>query len=336
MRKLFQTICIVMIAGTMSCEHKELCYHHAHLATVRVEFDWRDAPDADPAGMCIWFYPVDSDEAPTRVDIVGKEGGYVTVTRGKYNIIAYNNDNETTYFNRCNDFSTLEVTSFSGGLFEPLGYSGYPASRGEPVTTCPEVMWICTSVDVKISESGVSYICVPESEKEDYIGLPIERSELVITLFPHDVVSTYTFEIHGVEGREDIYQVSGSLSSMSPSLTLHDESQGEELVTLPFGVESDDFAAPMTGGFLTFGCNKDCHDSHSFLLYVWRTDGTRWYYNIDVTEQIRTAANPRRIHMVIECTMEPETFDFEEGSDVDIDGWNSEDHDLPMTGVTKG
>ena len=58
--------------------------------------------------------------------------------------------------------------------------------------------------------------------------------------------------------------------------------------------------------------------------------------NIDVTEQIRTAANPRRIHMIIECTMEPETFDFEEGSDVDIDGWNSEDHDLPMTGVTKG
>lgn len=332
MRKLFQTICLVAIAGMISCEHKKLCYHHAHLTTVRVEFDWRDAPDANPAGMCIWFYPLDSEDAPTRVDIDGKEGGYVTVTRGRYNIIAYNNDNETTYFNRCNDFVTHEVSSFSGGLFEPLGYSGYPVSRGEPVSVCPEVMWICTSVDAKISESGVSYICVPESEKDQYIGLPIERKELVITLFPHEVISTYTFEIHGVEERDEIFQVSGSLSSMAPSMLLYDESLGEELVTLPFNVEYANLDAPMTGKFLTFGCRDESSAPQTLLLYIWHNDGTRWYHNFDVSDQIRSAPDRRNVHIIIHCSTPPKELELDavDGAAPNVDPWDSENHDLRM------
>lgn len=332
MKKFIQTICIGAIAGLISCEHKELCYHHAHLTTVRVEFDWRDAPDADPAGMCIWFYPVDGEGTPTRVDVEGKEGGYVTVTRGRYNIIAYNNDNETTYFNCCNEFSTHEVSSFSGGLFEPLGYGGYPVSRGESVTVCPENMWICTSVDVKISESGVSYICVPESEKDEYIGRPIERKELVITLFPHDIISTYTFEIYGVEDREKIYQVSGSLSSMAPSMLLYDESLSEELVTLPFSVEYADVNTPMTGEFLTFGCREESSDPQTLLLYIWHKDGTRWYHTFDVSEQIREASDRRHVHIVIHCATPPKELELDaiDGAAPDMDGWDSEDHDLHM------
>ena len=330
MKKTIRTIFAAALLAAAACEHKDLCYHHAHLETVRVEFDWRYAPDASPAGMCVWFYPTDGGQ-PTRFDL-NREGGSVSITRGDYNIITYNNDYETVYQSSRQEFATHEITTLSGGLFEPLGYSGYPSSRGERVTICPEQMWGCTAVETVITQAGISYICVPEDEKDEYLGVPVEVNEHVITLYPHDLCNVYTFEIHGIESPDEIIRASGSLSSMSSTLVLHDETKGEELVTMPFGVEYDDvFETPMTGEFLNFGCNKDCHDSHSFLLYVWRADGTRWYYNVDVTQQISEAPNPRRVHMIIECAdVEPETLDLQEGSDADIDDWNSEDHDLYM------
>ena len=328
MKKSIRTIFAAALLTATACEHKELCYHHAHLETVRVEFDWRDAPDADPAGMCVWFYPTDGSQ-PSRFDL-DKEGGNVSIPRGDYNIIAYNNDYETVYLSSRNDFSTLEIVTLSGGLFEPLGYSGYSNSRGERVAVCPERLWGCTAIETVIAESGVSYICVPEKDKEEYLGRPVEVKEHVITLYPHELYSTYSFEIHGIENRDDILRASGSLSSMSTTLILHDETKGEEQATLPFGVEYDDLETPMTGEFLTFGCNREDHDTHSFLLYIWLADGTRWYYNFDVTDQIRGAEDHRNVHLVINCTIEPETLDLDEGSDADIDDWNSEDHDLYM------
>ena len=57
MRRLFYLLTALLVFT--SCEHKELCYYHPHAAKVRVEFDWRDAPQADPAGMCVYFYPIE-------------------------------------------------------------------------------------------------------------------------------------------------------------------------------------------------------------------------------------------------------------------------------------
>lgn len=328
MKKTIRTIFAAALLTATACEHKELCYHHAHVETVRVEFDWRYAPDADPAGMCVWFYPADGS-LPTRFDL-SKQGGNISMTRGSYNIIAYNNDYETIYHSSRHDFTTHEIITLTGSLFEPLGYNGYPHSRGERVMLCPERLWGCTAVETLIDKSGVSYICVPEDEKDEYLGVPVEIEEHVIVLFPHELCSTYSFEVHGIEGRDDILRASGSLSSMSPSLTLHNKSLGEELVTLPFGVEHADFEAPMTGEFLTFGYHEESSDTQSFLLYIWRSDGTRWYYDIDVTEQIRTAPDQRRVHLIIECTMEPQKLELNEGSNADIDNWDSEDHEINM------
>ena len=42
---------LVLLLGTMlslfSCTHKELCMEHPHMAPLRLEFDWRDAPSAN-------------------------------------------------------------------------------------------------------------------------------------------------------------------------------------------------------------------------------------------------------------------------------------------------
>ena len=38
---LLNMLVCVLAAALCSCNHKELCYHHPHTASVKVEFDWR-------------------------------------------------------------------------------------------------------------------------------------------------------------------------------------------------------------------------------------------------------------------------------------------------------
>ena len=54
MNRLIFILAAIVLAA--SCEHKELCNQHPHLKTLRLEFNWKDAPDANPDGMCVYFY----------------------------------------------------------------------------------------------------------------------------------------------------------------------------------------------------------------------------------------------------------------------------------------
>lgn len=49
------------VHDSFSCEHKDLCYHHPHVAVVKLEFDWKNAPQANPEGMCVFFYPEEGE-----------------------------------------------------------------------------------------------------------------------------------------------------------------------------------------------------------------------------------------------------------------------------------
>lgn len=40
-----------------ACDKKELCYEHPHNALVQVEFDWTEAPKANPATMSLYLFP---------------------------------------------------------------------------------------------------------------------------------------------------------------------------------------------------------------------------------------------------------------------------------------
>ena len=94
MKYIVSSLLVAVVAiGFASCEHKDLCYHHPHTVKIIVNFDWAFAPDADPTGMCLYFYPQDGGK-PRRFDL-SKTGGEISINVGKYNVIAYNNDTDS-------------------------------------------------------------------------------------------------------------------------------------------------------------------------------------------------------------------------------------------------
>ena len=138
------------------CVHKELCYNHPHTVSVRVEFDWRDAPEASPEGMCVYFYPLDG-KGGTRFDFKGTEGGEVELTVGSYLVLCYNNDTESVQFYNTDDFGTHGAYTREGNVLEPMygnaaSYS-VPKADGaedERVVICPDMLWGSSDTEVEI------------------------------------------------------------------------------------------------------------------------------------------------------------------------------------------
>ncbi len=126
---LSRLLCLVAVVALAGCNHKELCYHHPHTVRVRVVYDWVNSPDADPDGMCVWFYPEDGS-APVRVDFSGTDGGYVELATGRYTAITFNNDTEAVQFGGSGAFDTHYAFTRDGGLLESIaGAAGKTGRR---------------------------------------------------------------------------------------------------------------------------------------------------------------------------------------------------------------
>lgn len=325
-----------------SCEHKELCYHHPHVVKLRLEFDWRDAPDANPAGMCVFFYPEDPSKEVIRFDFRGMRGGEITIPQGRYKMLTYNNDTSGVLFSGMDVHDSHTAFTREGGLFEPVGATQSQGTRApradsaedEKVIICPDMMWGCNAIDVDINEQGIFYICVPESEKEIWIGKDPMHTEYVVTLFPHELTCIYTYEIINVVNIDEINRMTASLSGMSPALRLFHEELDRECITHPFEAVADRENNRVIGRFITFGHHEENPNPHKMMLYVWTNDGKAYSYGadakFDVTDQVHAAPNRRRVHLIIDGLDIPKPIDPEppSGLEPDVDDWLEENWEI--------
>ncbi|MCM1491592.1 MAG: DUF5119 domain-containing protein [Muribaculum sp.] len=308
LRKILRSFLPVLLALPFiltSCEHKELCMHHTHAITIRVQYDWRYAPDASPRGMTVYFYNEDSG-TPIVYNFNNTEGGYVSLPTGNYRILSYNNDTELTLFDRHNYFDEHLAYTRYGHVLEPVTGPQTPEPVGdEDVVVCPDDIWTCSAIDVSITEDGISYICQPWEEGMEDFGQKVETTEQLIVLYPHDILCHYSYEVRNVDGLDRVEQLSGALTGMSPSVQLSDEALHTTPVTLPFEGHMDLQGSCITGEFLTFGHHDSNLKEHRMLLYVWMKSGKKYLIGregnaFNVTRQVDDAPNRRRVHIIID------------------------------------
>lgn len=340
---LLSVIITLMLA---SCEHKELCYHHDHRITLRLAFDWRDAPEAQPKGMVVWFYPTgDTGGEALRIDLAGTEGGEIKVPPGKYNVITYNNDTELVRIGGSDAFLTHHAFTREGSLLEPAQGSrdessddAMPRPGGtaeQRVAVSPDQLWGCNALEVEVTEQGVSYLCFPLEEKDNWYGLPPIVTEHVITLYPHDQICHYSYEVRNVKNLGAVEKMAAVLTGMSPELYFHDESLSPESVSIPLPAYKAD-ETTIRGEFLTFGHDADNEAPHRFGLYVWLRNGTSLFYgkdgdNLDVTSQVHAAPDPRRVHFIIDgldIATDNSDDKSETGWNATFDDWNEINQDI--------
>ena len=336
MRRVIEILLVACITTLTSCHHKELCLHHPHTISLRVEFDWRDAPDATAKGMCVSFYSLETG-GRYRFDFNDTIGGEIQLRVGKYRAICHNNDTEAMLFYNADDFETYGTYTRQSNVLEPMygNTANYaPKSEGtedERAVLTPDMMWGCYAFDIEVTDSGVEYICVPYSQYVSRTAPRIAMQDHTIILYPHELTCIYTYEVRNVKNLKHMSQMCGTLSGMSGMLTFFNEKLDEECITLPFESFSDKVST-VTGRFYTFGHHEENEEPHKITFYVVMDDGAKYCYkdteSLDVTTQIHEAPNKRRVHIIIDGLDLPQPIENGHGFRPVIDDWIVENHDV--------
>lgn len=318
-----------ILVSLTSCEHKDLCWEH--YASLRINFDWTNAPDANPDNMRVYLYR--EDNSYYRIaDLDPIKGGYITdVTPGVYHILCFNTT-ETAYERGVGSYLEQALTTSVSSLLEPLGYGSYsniPRAAGtedQDPHFATETIWGCSMLDVEVSENGVTYHEVFD-DSVDYSTMPtVTESE--ITLYPRELSSLYTVEIRNVKNLKNVSQMSATLSGMAMYLNLLTGEPVGASEIIPFALSATDDTT-IIGQFATFGTTYA--DRNQLVLYVWAKDGTGHAYGINdvdvlnVTDQVVNAENPKRVHIIIDGFTMPDinTVEGDSGFDTVIDDWET-------------
>ena len=306
----------VMLTG---CDQRELCYDHHHTANIKVIFDWTDAPDADVEGMTVMFYNDNDPSAePIRYDL-GRDGGTVNLQPGKWTAIAYNNDTETILLRGQESPTTLEAYTRKSTIEEGTQISTRSEmpraskAKDEPVILEPDMLY---------GAIGEPLILGPNDQSATLTLRPVPRvTEMEIT-------------IHDVPNLEYASQFGGALSGLAPSVMLGSGAIGSGCVTEAFTCQVID-KTTLQMKFRIFGhCPDDILNDHLLTIYAILSDGTKWYYNTDVTSKMHDARQEEQTEHHIEIDLEelpiPEPIAQDSGLQPSVDTWQNIEIEINM------
>lgn len=318
-KSLIIALLTLLLLPLVACEHKELCYSHPHSGEVIVKFDWKNAPDADPATMCVYLFPEDGGE-PLRYEFIGKDGGSINVPDGNYRAICMNSDKNTHSVVNIDDFGTFQVTtpvtSLLAGMTMQLAPSRAESAprvdgtEDERVAMQPDLLWTANVNTVHIVQSnGVTKI----------------------TFYPEVRVRRCTVEIRNVENLSSIEGISATITSLSGGYLPGIDMLSDDLVTVPFALEAAT-STTIDGYFTFFGhCPDEKVEKHVLSVYAILSDGTGWYHHVDVTDQMHDPAqDPYHIRIVLDKLPLPKPIDSGGGFQPSIDDWQEINIPLPM------
>lgn len=286
-------IALLVLTGLLAFDscHKELCYQHPHSCDVKVVFDWMKAPEANPATMSQYLYPLHTDEVtPMRYEFKGRDGGMVTVPEGSFSSVGLNSDIRLLSVSEGTSPEEILVTTAGNQPLKALslyGVSGDNLPRAEGTAT--ERM--AASADRFYTGSLVEF-AVSRKDKEK-----------TIVIYPDEATCRIRVEIRNVENFDRLMASGAAITTLAGSFIPWSFSATNEKVTVPFDLVPDAENTRLTGSIYSFGCPSDCDAApvnHTLSVYAIMDDGERVWFNIDVTDRIHNAPDPHDILIVID------------------------------------
>lgn len=307
---------IVALAALTSCNHKDLCFDHTHTQNVKVVFDWRNAPDAAPQSMELHLYDASTNES-ARFSFSGRDGGPIHIQGGKYNGLCLNNDNtDWAQFRNISDIETFEIYTMDAPTLQAYGLlsRAVPRAEGtenERMAATPQMVWC---------------------DRQDAIDIPIDATDKTITLYPEEAVCHYTVDIDSIQNMDYLSgsSLDATLSGMAEGYLQGQKSATDTKVTMPFELLADSDKGNLHAEFLTFGESPVTKNPHMLTVYMILSDGSKWYYTFDVSQQIYNAPDPRHVHIIIHGLKLPKPMSASGGLKPDVNDWNTDYVDITM------
>ncbi|MDE6582895.1 MAG: DUF5119 domain-containing protein [Duncaniella sp.] len=309
MKNIKISLAAVLALSLTGCHHKELCYDHIHRVDIDVVFDWQNAPDATAKSMALYMYDTETDEH-LRYIFDNNEGGPISIPFGKYNGLCLNSDDtDWAIIRNEHDIEKFEIYTADAEALETTGLSTrtMPRARAteeERVAKTPGMLW---------------------SDRQDAIDLPVTTTHKTITFYPDEDICHYTVDIYDVEHITSIEgsALDGTISGMAEGYYHGKKQPTENVVTMPFILTLDETDKSLHSEFLTFGeCSGEKHD-HTLTIYMYLDDGSKKYYNFDVTDQVADAPDPHNVHIIIHGLSIPNPLSDTGGFIPEVDDWEA-------------
>ena len=305
-----------------SCEYKDLCYNHNHYGDVNIRFNWEKVPDTRVGGMTVLFYNMDTPAVePIRYDFAGMDGGQVRLLPGTYRAVTYNYDTETILYRGMGLYTTLEAYTRESSIEEgtQLTRSGMPRASNtedQQVILEPDPLYGAASEPFSIAANG----------------------QCDVVLMPESRVHKLTINIINVPNLQYTSQFGGAISGLSPSVMMASGQLGEGVVTEAFT------ASVMGESTLEMHVRIFGHCPHAgegelwphiLTIYAILADGTKWFYSIDVSDQMhKQSTDPDKpdeeIFITVDGLPVPKPIVNGSGFQPTIDGWQSVEIDVNM------
>ena len=308
---------LLLAGGLTACHHKDLDVLYDDAGNVEVIFDWRNAPEAAPQSMEATFFSTSGSAAPVRFQFAGRDGGEVHVPADTYTVIGQNSDNTDWALRRHEeDPEQFEIYTPDASQLEGLRLNArsLPRARG--------------SEEERMAQTpGTLY-----GNRQDGVSLEVTSRRQTVTLYPEEVTCHYSVEVRDVDNLQNLADATldATLSGMAEGYCQGQSAATANAVTMPFTLSENRTDNTLTGHFLTFGECSQTNHTHSLIVYMVFTDGTKQYQTFDVTDQVRRAPDPKNVHIIVSGLKIPRTIDSGGGFRPDVDPWESVNIDIKM------
>lgn len=305
----------------VSC-HKELERWPNYLRThYLVFFDWTDAPKANPSVMNFITFQKGMELA-TEFGFTKKTGGEIDLAAGEYQSLAFNSDTEVLYY-RGTMWETFEIytrrtslTNYSDIFSTSKSFPRGEGSEDEPIIEEPDMLWTGSAAEMP-----------PAGDKQ------IES----VTLHMQPAVFTYRFVITNVANLEHVINITATLSGMSESMFPSTGKVSDTHCIIPVSVKIDD-RQTLICTVHSFGhCPDDNVANHHLMVYARLSDGSKWYYDFDVTAELHKSAQTvtdEDGNVIVEIKLDrlpfPMPISSDDGLHPDVEEWNDVNVDIKM------
>lgn len=277
---------LLMLLVLNSCGHKEILCPGNDPHVVTVKFMWDKAPEADPEGMTLYFFPSSDGTRIWRFDITGREGGNVEIPPGTYRFLAVNNDLPGVVFSNPDTFG-----NFTANARKTSGTT----------TLTPTGMLYGASIDhMEVTPCGITYTTPDGAIKNCRQG--------IMRCYPDSLSSIYHVVFTNCKGLENMRSATAILHGIAPSIII---SSG-----IPEGEPSENTIKlahidrpngnTLTGSTTAFGIPANHTPCVTLILKVERTDGKIIQKKIDVTDQVVNSPDTHNVFIIINDIEIPE------------------------------
>lgn len=235
---LYALSSMALLVLALSCEHKDLCYYHPHVAPVKVKVNWEEAGNKTIEGMTAYLFAKQDDNQEINTTVTTNLVNEIAfdLLEGKYDVAVFNgtpDEYSTLRFSNLTDYNdaAVEVTEIK----VPEWYTKYNVKASDKyIAYQPE--WIARgySNDIAVTKEMV------ELAEEEYINNGFKLSARTVTLVDEVIPDSLTCTLHAkVEliGMENFYQARAVVTGMAIGKHIYSMKPLEETVSHYAGLE---------------------------------------------------------------------------------------------------